>query len=404
MAKFERLRAADVAVQEARTAEEQVKALVARGALQSDLGLATAGLEDLLRAYVHHKSQTKEPDPRLGQQKLSDLLPVYEKKSPQGPAWLVAQLGEAFRIYARDVSLSKTDPSEVNRFSKHALDCFNNAIAEHRAGDGLAWMEAHCAAVYTMRYWMSLVKNGQGDRKLFEGAENGFEAAISASPNGYVWATRFLAFLYALRGASLEPQGHADYVKQARERLSQVETQDKYDQSSLNRSIAMLYSYDTFLPNLAHDSREASADESISRALQAVEQDPEDFMASYFGAASLWWLARHGKSNAAYRDRLEATLEGAQIRSINALSQAATTLAGIAVMRNDKELAGVAMKLFETIPPDLETRAMMSLDPVFRSEDPDVRERIREFGLEKQLQSFCDKFSIKRQKPAKEKS
>jgi hypothetical protein len=365
--------------------EELMSCYAKRGSLESDGGLAEAGLADLLRAYAQQNDLNVHADG----QEFETLLAAYPETPPTVPStpfWLWSRLGEGFRRYALDVLLARTDhPEDVYKAIHRSIDCFKRAeVAFEKGALGgmekskatLAWILAHRAAARTTLFWMS-ISASQPRNDLFEVAEREFRHAFELAP-GYRWSRRFRAFLYALRGAA------GDY-RVARGELEAIRTDDPATQSSLNRSIAMLASYDAAPapgesgPAPANAVREQAARDALDGAMAAASEDPEDAVALYFGAVATWLLGKVSRDEAArmrYAKRTSDAVEGARTRALSMISQGYAALAGldlITAMTGDTAKteagreAGMALQRLSTIAPDWETRAIFMRDPVWQT-------------------------------------
>jgi hypothetical protein len=365
--------------------EELMSCYAKRGSLESDGGLAEAGLADLLRAYAQQRDLNLHADA----QDFATLLVAYPPTPPtleSTPFWLWSRLGEGFRRYALDVLLARTDrPEDVYEAIHRSIDCFKRAEIAFEKGalGGMerkpsthAWILAHRAAARTTLFWMSISASQPRD-DLFEVADREFRHASELAP-GYRWARRFRAFLFALRGKA------GDFGV-ARSELHAIRTDDPATQSSLDRSIAMLASYDAAPapgesgPAPSLKVREQAAREALDGAMAAASQDPEDAVALYFGAVATWLLSKVSHDEAVrkrYAKRTSDAVEGARTRALSMISQGYAALAGldlIAIMTNDTTKtqagreAGVALQRLNAIAPDWETRAIFMRDPVWQT-------------------------------------
>jgi hypothetical protein len=316
----DKLAASDAAPQRAEPAEI-VEARKHRGQLSTTFGMATRGVRDLERALESQPDNLE----------------------------LVALVAEAHRVYARDILLAgglETRQGVVSHVQDHAITGFTRALQ----GTGLsearrAWLHAHRGAAHTLVYTM------KPDDERFERAAQDFVEARKLP--GYVWALQFEAFLYAVRG------GPGDY-ETARRLLRKIEGVDDLTQSSLHRSLSMLFRY---------DQTPEAARESVANGLEAVRRDPEDYTAAYFAAASLRTLRDR---NEVSQELFEAALESARVRTMNAISQATAVLAAIGLLQNRPEVARTFLQRavhshYEELDVrlDLETMAMMSRDPTW---------------------------------------
>jgi hypothetical protein len=316
-----------------------------------------------------------------------DLRMVLSQK-PDDPQ-LLGLLAEAGRVFARDFSLvSADDPQAVlKELRTESIDLFSLAIKRAEtanvSGNLKAWLHAHRAAAYAFAFFL------QPDQTFFQQAQKDFDVAKGLRPQ-YVWAIQFEGFLYALKG---EP---GDFEK-ARQLLGTIQNPDTLTQSAIKRSLAMLHAY---------DQNEPAARESIKNGLEAVSLDSEDATAAYFAASSLAWLkedalAREGQiaallavparteeqsqklaslkeaagtlASGDLEELLEAALESARVRAMNAISQASAVLAGIDLLKGNQDTAQQFLETAHSKPKnnlevrmDLETRAMITRDPVWK--------------------------------------
>lgn len=316
------------------------------GHLQSDLGFPTTGLEDLLRAYaLHCTSSGQSVDVRaIADADLSALTRALVDDKPTFPIAstpfdLASQLGEAFRIYARDVQFSTNNQFGIAlRTVQLSVQCFTHAIqnasTEHESQ--YAWALAHRGASLTLGYWLfnalpdqtSEVSNAFGvpDKEaLFQLAKKDYEDALRRQP-GYRWCRRSLAFLITLEGVDFD---------KARQHLDVARSDNQGLDSSLERSVAILFL------NLAGQSPAQSslrAKQSLAAAAEAMRLDPEESIAAYFAAASLTILAEKdeedGKKNPRLLNRAKSAVECARARSMNAISQACAALIGAEILES----------------------------------------------------------------------
>src|SRR5262249_35415264 len=137
-------------------------------------------------------------------------------------------------------------------------------------------------------------------------------------------------------------------------------TSDSHLLSSIERSLAMLLSY---------AEGEEAARASVDLALTVIEKDAEDYLASYFAAARVSWLAKYAEDRHRYQNHLGAAIQSARVRSRKALSQAYATLASLSVLEalSDSPQRGKAKREAKRILekfqngdpyPDLETWAI----------------------------------------------
>src|SRR5262249_10503657 len=151
---------------------------------------------------------------------------------------------------------------------------------------------------------------------------------------------------------------------------------------------AMLFSYQAASPDSKPELRKQAARDGINAGAAATSVDPDDVVAAYFTAAN-WWLLAMLEQDAAKRDTHQkaqrAAIETARTRSLNAVSQALATLAGLRLMETltpmsleslpqtppikdpqiTKSVNDVLQSLQLVFPPDLETRLIFRRDPVW---------------------------------------
>jgi len=353
------------------------------------LGFATAGLRDLLIATDALNCE-QAPAPGDLDDALADVLERGAAGLSDDPS-ILAKFGEALRVYARDVQLSRAQDKLLGRTVKASIECFDKALASYSDQVELAaekaWLLAHRGAALMMIYWLDIIRPGAtGDNELFEACKADFEAAC-ALKSQYTWSIQFNAFLHALRGEV----GDFDY---AVERLKSLPAETRA-RPTIQRSLAMLYSY-----NAAPKSEKASVEErrdaaqaSLNAALNAQKDDQDEFLGSYSGAASSWALfdmapgdLKGNKDEDKEKQRLlqdaQASCETAEIRARNAISQALVALVGLTFVRGKLaqatgdeaalKAAGTDSQALQLLIKksqfrDLESQAMVRRDPVWRS-------------------------------------
>lgn len=410
------------------TKEGLPRAYAERGSLRSALGSDREGLKDLLRAHaLHHgNARVSRNQDELQQAGLVELLEAYlvwEEQDAPGlhpiPDWCPdPELGEALRVFARDSLLSLTPGNTAH--SKllvgvvvAAVRCFERSLANLEKFNSKAltsgaqrkargWIYAHRAACLTLLYWMRRSAGVDIDdavaKELYDRAESGFSMALEELPE-YVWALKFKAFLLALRGGPRGAGQMSDF-RRARNMLKRVGALDKLPggglkQSSLQRSMAMLFSYDVGdvhekgLKELLPDGRDAAV-KCIEAAMTAIMEDPEDFLAAYFGVLGTWYMAAEQGSEF-HAAALPSALRSAQVRARNAFSQALAALAGLEELQDrleGKSTSDVFRNLLKK--PDFgldwETRAIFMRDPLTKLLAKDVRKPVRDlFAIPREL-------------------
>jgi hypothetical protein len=359
-----------------------------RGAIKLNMGLSESGLVDLFQAYA----ATRGVDRAQGMAALHDAF-AHDPELASLPSLLLGQIGEGLRLYARDVLLRMvTDEEAVDDTVRASVSAFEAALeAVEREGGALkdggkgrrGWIKAHQAAAFTTLFWMA-VSAGEDGADLFKAAKDGFDEAIDCRTGRYPWAHRFRAFLYAIRGE------HEDFGNAVKDLDAAKDVRDGSG-AALDRSIAMLLSYEAGSDRANPAEQLAAARRSLDAAGEGLRLDPDDFMASYFQAVALWRLAdleEDPQARERLRQYVEPAIDAAWSLTINAMSRAYATLAGLAAMNvlsNDEgraaslamspdalrrresfaSMARDALKRFETVRPDWETRAMFIRDPVW---------------------------------------
>jgi hypothetical protein len=347
-----------------------------------------------------------------------------EPKFPFPPWTPDAELGEALRIYARDDLLSRVftstnraqleDLVDTFRFAitsfERALKYSQSSVHTRALAHFRAWVLAHRAATFTMLYFVARTSNTGSNRYdlldsqddasrclewLFEQADSGFTRALEECPD-YPWCLHFRAFLLAARGKPSDRNGPSDFFRSRRLLQNARAAQSVSDAAGetsevpaseidFQRGQAMLYSYDV---GLTHDPDEGieAAERSIESGLAGSTMNSDEFLSGYFAAAGQWFLANKSalsdEDKAGYKRSLQASLDAARVRARNALSQSLTVLAGL---QDLQEMVGGARpddeldyyELLKQVPPDLESRAIVALDPVsvFAADYPAIAAR-----------------------------
>jgi len=333
-----------------------------RGNLLINLGFAQAGWEDLHQAEM-----------------LAGTRMSYS---------LAAKLGEARRVYARDVLLNGPENvGIVYEAIRDSVKYFNYAEAAIKSEASrpdspdlspvLAWVYAHRAAAHTLAYWIESA-SGKPESKHFSYASDDFDEARKRCLKGDSadWIDRFQAFLYALRAD--KTRGDLQKAAWLLEKIKDA-TADSQVRSSIERSLAMLFSY---------EEGEENARASVDLALSVIGKDAEDYLASYFAAASVSWLAKYAEDRHRYQDHLEAAIQSARVRSSKVLSQAYATLASLSVLeamsdspqksKAKREAKRILQKFHNGDPyPDLETWAILTHDCAWRELEKEVARDLR---------------------------
>jgi len=375
------------------------------GHKRSSHGLARAGLEDSLRGYAL-ETDTQVPD--LANASLRELRRRLIEDRPGFPESLdfahVVQLGEALRLYARDVDFSREEgglSATVHTMSA-SMRCFDKALTllQDQPAKQQAWAYAHRAAARTMGYWLKKTLGDttggdvfgapHADRKVgedgvladgvFELALQDFGNASSKQEASYPWCTQFQAFLLTIRGTE------ADF-DQARRLLDSARVPGASSDSSLERSLSILYF--NLMKQRTPEKRER-AQASLNHALVALKADSENFVAAFYAAAALHELAGE---NADKDQVLDSAIQNARLRAQNSISQANAVLIGLSVLdssRNAKEARDVQYYLAQAKahPPDLETRIVFDRALRQLMDLPNVSRE-----LQKELKQFLATYS-----------
>ena len=344
-------------------APERTEALIRRGVLCVQNGFARAGLVDL-------KEAVGRPD-------------------KGGSPWVLAQLGEAHRVFARDVLLyDRGSLDAIMTTLEEGIGAFDRAIAslqdKDKAGTLLAWATAHRGATLALQYFVASSgiepqSRANGDaltaESIFDRANRDFEEAATlyrrardddgSHASHLVWTARCHAFLLALRG------NQPDDAKRARKLLETVRPPDDADalfQSAMDRSVTMLLSF---------ERTDDASRESVENGFRAVRLDPEESKAAYSIAASLWTLSSGvaDKKKNPYARHLDSAVESASAKCRNDISQAKAALFGLALIRH--AMSDSAEGLFDAhdilrelgdpaSPLDIETIALLKHDPVWK--------------------------------------
>jgi hypothetical protein len=391
---------------------EIVQAYRERGRFKINLSIARSGLHDLLLAHAHALGRGSPIS--TFEDLLEDLLNrPHVETTENEDVTLLAYLGEALRIYARDVQLSVLEEEgDVERTVEKSIECFGRSLEKLGAGTDeiTAWIYAHQAAARMMIYWLRLVSNDTTEQaveeraQLFKECETGFKDALAKRQGSYPWCSQFLSFLYALRGESTDFRHASELLEDIVDKPAgdgetrKVSGLSETRRVALLRSIAMLSSYDAVASSLSVTEQLSAARNSVDSGLNAMAQDPDEFMAAYSVAVSRWVLhereaVEDPTDKALHRANLSAALDVAEARSRNAISQALATLVGLAFVRmkmargaERDRLADHAEALqnqFYSFMPDLETRAMFLRDPAWQAilKDGDCRERFKDKPL-----------------------
>lgn len=292
-------------------------------------------------------------------------------------AWAYAQMGEAFRIFARN-QISSIRSADLQICVSHALGCFD--CAEELGSESDAWVHAHKGALYGLAYWHAIdmpiiydsdaIGPTDGDlsfltrmkdsipsapmprdpEEIYKAGEAAFSTASALNPT-YPWALAFHAFLRVL---------HRDY-ESAIPLLEKAQLYDVNKRLLMLRGISKLQSY-------IGRNRDA-----LLSSAQALQLDPFDPVSQYFNTISLVRLvdsaASHispvedGESAGPLRDvakELKHSMIEGTIRFLEA--QRSVFLAmevSLYEVKGDREgAARVGAEMFK-LRPDLEAIAML---------------------------------------------
>jgi hypothetical protein len=374
-------------------------------------------------AYAKFQAETATVRKQLAEIGADDRDDSSAPAFPLPPYTPDAELGEAFRIFARDELLSKQRSNsapdgaqDLIDAARYSIDSFERALRYSNAtarGTDLTrfrvWIIAHRASTFTMLYWLAGSANptlelnrfahlSVADQAcldwLFQQADDGFSRALEELPS-YDWGVKFRAVLLALRGGPAGRNGPSDFFRARRllqagfqpdaKSNASTEPQAHFQQASFWRSLSTLYAYDTVSSSAPDESVEA-AERSINAGIEAVRLDPDEYRGAYFAVASHWFLARKSQlsleDKAAYEANLQASLDAASVRARNALSQALAALAGLQDLQylvdETSPRDGVDYyALLDKFHADWESRAIFARDPVsvHAQESPQIRER-----------------------------
>lgn len=368
------------------------------GHLRSSHGLVRAGLEDSLRGYAL-KIGVDIPNligAGLGQ--LRKALIDDRAGFPEGKDFAhIVQLGEALRLYARDVDFSRERDglTATVRTMTASMRCFDRAIAlmQDQPSKQQAWALAHRGAARTMGYWLKKTiqdevggdifgaSKGEGAGQnpgVFELAAQDFKDALKKD-SGYGWCKQFKAFLLTIRGGENDFDQARHLLETSRELGAPVD-------SSLERSKSILYFN---LVKQGEGEQRERAKASLEHALKALKGDHENFVAAFYAAAALQELAGTG----AAKDKvLDSAIQNARLRAQNSISQAYAVLIGLSVLDSSRGVEpprehGEYLKLAMAHTPDLETRIVFDRAIRQLMTLPNVSG-----ALQKELKEFLDTY------------
>lgn len=370
-------------------------ALSKRSKIHAEFGLTDLALQDCVQAIDGNPPGTVGQALEQAQTILGGQLRPTPGSSPAAepaevPEYaLYARLGEALRVYVRDVLFSETlaDSSIMLEKILASIQAFDQAEEKLPPPEELSeddqrrkWIKAHRGAAYSLQYWMLVTNNDPDADRVFRAAEEDFVQSSEFGGKRYVWSIRFHALLVTLRAAK------GDFER-ARGLLNSVIDDAPLAQSSLHRSLSMLFSYETAAENLNQIVRRSASFEGVAAGGAAVEEDAEDHIAAYFTAANWWFLASTETDPAVKAGHLaafQAAISSARIRARNSISQSLAGLVGLVLLdafRSQaqtttdfavQELSDAQLKelqsllgFLDSFPPDFETRLIFARDPVW---------------------------------------
>ena len=373
------------------------------GHLKAELGFAELGLEDLLRSYALHQN----PRFDAARKPLKDLRGELVDSDPHFPArgtpWkLLVMLGDAFRIYARDVDFSvrKQAVARTLKTMTSCFRCFHLAMSDAGAAPEKerAWFQRHVGAAFTMGFWLQttlgddvgeafssivddlLPASAAPDVKdakksaLFDAADQAFQSSHALVHNA--WCQQFRAFLFTLRGSANDFDTARKLLEEARQ-LSHRRVND----ASLDRSLSIL----AF--NLAGQSKEEASErarESLAYAVRGMESDNEDSEVSFWAAASMQRLTEDKKLAPYYERNLRLAYTAARRRIHNTLSRSYATMVALSALQSidgagsakEAKRCKMYVKRARKLSPDLETRIVF---------DRTVRSLLQVQGIDPEL-------------------
>lgn len=361
------------------------------GHQKSLAGLARAGLEDSLRAYAAATAEAALPVEALqakGSEELWRLVAPADFPSEKAGFAVLVQLGEAFRIHARDLDISSVRGAlhKTLRTIHLSVKCFEKALelSSKPAEAQLAWAYAHCGAAYTTLFWIekALAAKNTVPKDPFSTARKCFESAIRLDSK-YVWALQFDAFLLTIHGTP------ADFDN-AKTLLHKAKAAGATNTPVMDRSLAIL---NFNLMGAEPAAKRARLRASAAHGLAAMRADTEECPAAFFVSASMAVLAKteHATKHV-YEQTVASAIQSARTRATNIISQAAASLVGLAALEtylsgscqvNERQPYREWLDLAKKIQPDLETRVVF--DHAMRQvlallpEGSPLRDELKEF-------------------------
>jgi hypothetical protein len=348
---------------------------------------AIAAKEDYWWAYAH-RAVARGP---LGD--YSGALEDFEKaKGHYGKlnkAWLLAQKGELFRLWARAALVngvlgqSRQCPKlqrELNTSTvgwetliRKAIELFTEAEQESSgaSGDGTnrnPWILAHRGAAYTMRYWiqtdMCRLTPGpsvSGSARDFESAKRDFNDAIQFNPS-YGWAYAFSAILSAARcfAGDYPAEAITHDMNDALFNIGKAQMNGLDRQPSMLRAMMELSIYMGGKMRKPEDAK-AAYNNGVQFAWQALQIEIEETFARYFAADGLKQLQKLSAVSQPVADaavkRAHAALDGMTARLL-------AMRGGLDCLEGNQEAALEKLRQIREIG-DLEALTMVSRDPAW---------------------------------------
>jgi hypothetical protein len=288
---------------------------------------------------VSARNGPRAPSPELLNRELTDLANQYKAalRSSEADYTEHALIGESMRVFVRDTLLSRTDSRDATIFwlsnSVQAFEAALGKIDEHTPRDHVAWIYAHAGAASATLFWLKQTIRAADKGAHFAKSEEYFTKSLAANPRD--WTYRFFGLLHAIRAAP------GDF-KRAETLLDAVKSADPLEQSSIQRSKALLLGYtalDVENAKIPVEDRLAAARRSISEGFAAGQKDTLDHQAAYavaLSAYSLFKLAESGRSTASELRRLKGQValarDEAWTRAHNVFSQVCAELASLSLM------------------------------------------------------------------------
>lgn len=234
----------------------------------------------------------------LGEQN-ADFVADFDKAIEIAPDYTPAyiQKGEACRVYVGNLTPGLAAETAVN-LAFMAINSFKEANRRQKT----AWTCAHLGAAYTLLVWIGSSHGSWesltevfgwappdpekqpldefiADRTadFFNDANKAFEEALALDPS-YAWAAAFHAFLHLLHA------GKGD-VAIAERHMGTALLYDPRRRVRFRREFCFLYSFRGNTTKAANEKL-AYFKKSIQMGEQALDEDPDDYIARYFVAVS----------------------------------------------------------------------------------------------------------------------